>query len=561
MSDPARPFTASGPKGELRWYRSLYWRIAFGLIAFLALMLIAEAALFLWTTDRIAGSMPARSPRRLAVLVASDVGTALAANPSLDLEKYVSEQYGHIFQTFLLIMRDGRIAANHEDVDDDVLEEARAEGRLELQRRGRFGGPGGPGEPGRPEFRRPNGPNDPDGRGAPFDPNGPNDPNGTIGPFRPGDSNGPGDPNGFGRGRRQGAFRAPPFGGAEVAPIMVAGMPVGRVAVLPGGPAFRQVLRQLGPQMALVAGGVLGFGTLMIALVVFGPTRRRLKQVQDATERLGAGDVAARAPEDGGDEVAAVARSFNRMADELTNRAMALEASDKARRQLLADVSHELMTPLTAMRGYIETLSMAALRLDAPTRERYMGIVEEETHRLERIIGDLLDLARLEGGGGTLRHEYVPVAGLFDRLASRHEAELTKRQVTLALDIGAGAERVVGDHDRLEQALQNLVANALRHTPDGGRVAVAATTAPDGIHIVVRDTGPGIPPEHLPLIFDRFYKADASRRAATGSGLGLSIVKAIIERHGGTIAARNENGAVFEIVLPIRQPPQAASPK
>ncbi len=562
MSDPARPLAASPLKGEPRWYRSLYWRIAFGLIAFLALMLTAEAALFLWTTDRIAGSMPARSPRRLAVLVASDVGTALAANPSLDLEKYVTEQYGHIFQTFLLMMRDGRLASNHDDIDDDVMEEARAETRVEGQRRGRFGGSGGPpGEPGRPEFRRPNGANDPTGRNAPNDPTVPNDPNGAIGPFRPGEQDAPNDPEAFNRARRPGAFRAPPFGGAEVAAIIVAGMPVGRVAVLPGAPAFRQVLRQLGPQMALVAGGVLGFGTLMIALVVFGPTRRRLKQVQDATERLGAGDVGARAPEDGGDEVAAVARSFNRMADELTNRARALEASDNARRQLLADVSHELMTPLTAMRGYIETLSMAALKLDPATRERYMSIVEEETHRLESIIGDLLDLARLEGGGGTLRHEHVPMAGLFDRLASRHEAELTKRRITLTSRIGAGAENVTGDPDRLEQALQNLVANALRHTPESGTITVTAEAETDGIHVAVRDTGPGILPEHLPLIFDRFYKADASRRAATGSGLGLSIVKAIIERHGGTITARNDNGAVFDIVLPIRQPSPAPGPK
>src|SRR6188768_1238036 len=159
------------PPRELRWYRSLYWRVAFGLIAFLALMLAAEGALFLWTSERIAGSMPARSPRRLAVLVASDVGTALAANPSLDLEKYLSEQYAHIFQTFLVIMRDGRVAANHDDVDDDVMEEARAEGRLEQQRRGRFGGPG---DPPRPEFREPrnrsNDPTDPNGRRFPNDP-------------------------------------------------------------------------------------------------------------------------------------------------------------------------------------------------------------------------------------------------------------------------------------------------------------------------------------------------------------------------------------------------------
>src|SRR5215210_4991892 len=108
------------------WYRSLYWRLALGLIAFLALMLASEAALFLWTSDRIAGSMPARSPRRLAVLVASDVGTALAADSNLDIEKYVREQYGNVLQTFLVLMRDGRVVANHGDVPQEYLLAARA---------------------------------------------------------------------------------------------------------------------------------------------------------------------------------------------------------------------------------------------------------------------------------------------------------------------------------------------------------------------------------------------------------------------------------------------------
>ena len=112
------------------------------------------------------------------------------------------------------------------------------------------------------------------------------------------------------------------------------------------------------------------------------------------------------------------------------------------------------------------------------------------------------------------------------------------------------AEHVVGDADRLEQALQNLAANALRHTRDEGEVALSSSHTPEGTLLTVRDTGPGIPLEHLPLIFDRFYKADAARRAVSGSGLGLSIVKAIVERHGGRITARNDGGAVFEIVLP-----------
>jgi len=500
---------------EPRWYRSLYWRIALGLFAFLALMLAAQGALFLWMTDRIAGSMPARDPRRVAVLVASDVGAALSDNPSLNLEQYVRDQYDNVFQTFLVIMQDGRVATNHDDVPDELVRAIVADAaRREIPGRGRRRGP----RVGEPAASAPSGP------------------------------------------RR----------GGEFAPIIVDGTFAGRVAVVPGGPPFSRVIRELGPTMGLVGGSILGVGMALIAFVIFGPARRRLRQVQDAAERLGGGDLTARAPAGGGDEVAAVARSFNRMADELTARAIALDASDKARRQLLADVSHELMTPLTAMRGYVETLAMPELQISDETGRRYLAIVTEETHRLERIIGDLLDLARLEGGGGTLRSEPVDVQALFERVAARHERELRERRVTLVQQISAGATEVVGDPDRLEQALQNLAANALRHTEEGGVItlsAAAATAGPganrtqqtdtasprDAIRLRVHNTGAGIAVEHLPLIFDRFYKVDSSRKASGGSGLGLSIVKAIVERHGGTIAAYNATdppGAVFEIVLP-----------
>ncbi len=504
MSDASATGT---PGTTIRWYRSLYWRIAVGLFAFLALMLTAQTALFLWMTDRIAGSMPARDPGRLAVLVASDVGAAVAANPALDLEAYLHDQYGHVFQTFLVILRDGRIGSNHDDVPDALLEAVRAQADLRdfAQRLRRFS------------------------RG------------GRLGPFPELDTTNRPPPL---PARRPARLRG------EFATVIVGGVPVGRVAVLDVPPPFSRIARELGPTMALVGGSVLIVGSTLIALVVFGPARRRLKQVQAATERLGAGDLAARAPETGGDEVMAVARSFNLMADELGSRAQALEISDRARRQLLADVSHELMTPLTAMRGYIETLTMPELQIDQPTRDRYLHVVNDETHRLERIIGDLLDLARLEGGGTQMRREPVLLAALFDRVASRHERELRDRGIRLTQHIEAGTEQVTGDPDRLEQALQNLAANALRHTPDGGEISLSATTAPDGARLAVRDSGPGIAPEHLTLIFDRFYKSDASRKASGGSGLGLSIVKAIIERHGGTIAARNDHGAVFEIVLP-----------
>jgi signal transduction histidine kinase len=215
------------------------------------------------------------------------------------------------------------------------------------------------------------------------------------------------------------------------------------------------------------------------------------------------------------------------------------------------------MTPLSAIRGYVETLAMPELNIDAATRARYLEIAHEETHKLEAIIGDLLDLARLEGGGGTLEFDEVLVDDLLRRVADRHRPALQERGVTLTTTVASNTPHIWGDADRLEQALQNVAANAIRHTPDGGTVALRAEPDGDRVRISVTDTGPGIPPDHLAHIFDRFYKADAARagtRVPSGSGLGLSIVRAIVLRHGGDVSADNVpgGGAVFTISLPAR---------
>ena len=231
----------------------------------------------------------------------------------------------------------------------------------------------------------------------------------------------------------------------------------------------------------------------------------------------------------------------------------------------MADVSHELTTPLAAIRGYVETLGMSNLAIDEATRARYLKIINEETDRLEHIVGDLLDLAKLEGGGATFRNQPVAVSQLFERIHERHDQPTRSKDITLETTIAPDAATVSGDQNRLEQALQNLVANAVRHTPDGGKLTLAAeiVEAENGFAAVfrVKDTGPGIPPEHLPHIFERFYKADAARTASSmsGSGLGLSIVQAIVARHGGTVTAANapEGGAVFEIRIPRSSRPSS----
>jgi signal transduction histidine kinase len=335
-------------------------------------------------------------------------------------------------------------------------------------------------------------------------------------------------------------------------PVLVDERLVGLVLVLVLESRPTGIQHELGRFLSLPSTIVLMVATVIVALVVFNPARRRLAALEHAAQRLGEGDLKARAAHAGGDEIARVAAAFNRMASELETRDAALRTSDALRRQMMADVSHELKTPLTAMRGYIETLRMPEVALDADRRNRYFETIDRETRRLERIVKDLLDLARYEHGGIVLQRRVFDIERLFQNVAGRHEHAAHIKNVTIRIDIDAHADQVMADPDRIEQAIENLVGNALRHTPSGGTITLSATQA-DGIATLsVSDSGAGIAPEHLPHVFERFYKGDASRAAeSTGSGLGLSITKAIIERHGGTIGVTSEAGrTTFTIVLP-----------
>jgi signal transduction histidine kinase len=344
---------------------------------------------------------------------------------------------------------------------------------------------------------------------------------------------------------------------AHFVDVLVNGTRMGVVAVPLGPPPLAVGLRELAPTLIWVGIALLSLGAAIMSLVIFRPTHLRLRSLEEAARALGDGRTDVRANESGGDEVSALSTTFNTMAADLQARATALAESDRARRQLLADVSHELMTPLSAIRGYVETLGMPEVTLDEDTRRRYLDIAHQETHKLEAIIGDLLDLARLEGGGDTLEHEETLVDDLFRRVADRHRPTLCERRIRLETGVADGTPLIWVDPDRLEQALQNVAANAIRHTPDGGTVTLRAEPAGDRVRITVTDTGPGIPPEHLPHIFDRFYKADAARAGTSGpsgSGLGLSIVRAIVVRHGGEIHASNgAGGATFTILLPAAE--------
>ena len=499
-------------------FRSLYWRIAIGFVALLAAVLVAQGLLFLWLTYRIDQSPAGRTPQQLADYVARQLSIAISDTPALDLGPYVRQEFSSISRPFVVMMLDGRRISNRP--------EALPEGFPGPPPRGMRGGRGG--GPGRGGLDRPETPAE--GQGPPP---------GVQGP----------PPEFRGGGRR---------GGPNSAPIVVGGRQIGIVAV-PQSSAAVIALREFGPALAGAGLILLLAGATAAALLIFGPTHRRLKSLEVAARALGEGRADVRANESGGDEVAELARAFNRMAADLDARNAALLEADRARRQLLADVSHELMTPLTAIRGYIQTLSMPDVGLDDGTKSRYFAIADQETYKLEAMIGDLLDLAKLEGGGEQPRHDVVSVEELFRRVIDRHLPDIRSKDITTQIHVADRTPRLTGSAPRLEQALQNLAANAIRHMPDGGTLSLAAAPEGDRVRVSVSDTGPGIPLEHLPRIFDRFYKADASRSGTTirsGSGLGLSIVQAIVRHHGGDVHAANAEtgGAVFTMVLPAEQP-------
>ena len=493
--------------------RSLYWRIGLGFILFLAITLLLQVGLFIYVAGETEGGMPARMGRDFAELVAADLESALAREPQLDLRSYAEQRVKELHRPAVIIFPDGT---------------AVAPAGVEVPRNIRFPGP----------FRR-RGAGDPR-RGPPGNPM-------AQGPRE----GGPRPPDGGGMGQRS------PFGGPRRGPVMAPVQHDDRVVAMVWVPpltGLRRVAAEIGTPLALGALLLLVGGTALAALVIFRPAQARLRAVEEAARRFGEGDLTARAPEIGGDEVAAVATAFNRMASDLAARQAQLAEADRARRQLLADVSHELMTPLTAIRGYAETLGLPQFQPPTKEGQRAAKVIHEEGERIERLVQDLLDLARFEAGGLSLALENVDIDEIFERVVERHAQTAQDKGVAIEIEPHQDDIRTVADPHRLEQVVQNLASNALRHTPPGGTIKLGAAWDHDNVRVTVTDNGVGIPAQHLPHVFDRFYKADPSR-SQIGSGLGLSIVKAIVERHGGTVSVRSQPrvATVFEIVLPAQR--------
>ena len=292
------------------------------------------------------------------------------------------------------------------------------------------------------------------------------------------------------------------------------------------------------------------------ALIAWLVGRRVASAFVAPLERLGveatafaAGDHQARARVEGPRETRIVAEAFNQMAAAVDSAIDELKVEERRKTQFVSDVSHELRTPLTAIRGAAETLLDGDVEPD--DQQRFLSTIALEAERLGRLANDLLTLQRIEGATGELPLRSVDLRLAADRSAAMLEPLLEDREVTLS--INGRAPLVLGDEDRLQQVVLNLVDNASRMVGAGGHVVVELTAEGDRAVLSVIDDGPGIPVEDLPRLFDRFYRADTSRtRASGGAGLGLAIVRAIITAHGGQIEAANmpAGGARMTVVLP-----------
>ena len=299
--------------------------------------------------------------------------------------------------------------------------------------------------------------------------------------------------------------------------------------------------------IALV-GGVVGIG---VGISIGRRMVASLNEMVSAARAIGAHDLSRRIALQGPEEIQAVAGAFNQMAEEL-------QSAGRQRQQLLADIAHELRTPLTVIQGNLR----AILDDVYPLEKEEVARLYDQTRQLTRLVNDLRELAQADAHQLPLNVGPTDV-GRFVRLAAeRFEPLAEAAGVRLLVEAEAGLPPAQADGDRITQVLDNLLANALRHTPAGESIRLFAGRDGSWVVLGITDTGEGIEPDDLPHVFDRFYRADRSRNRDTGgSGLGLTIVRALVEAHGGVVSAASEGrgrGSTFRVSLPIATVDQGA---
>lgn len=303
------------------------------------------------------------------------------------------------------------------------------------------------------------------------------------------------------------------------------------------------------------------FFAFITGLVIFAMLTGRLKKLAAGMHAFKSGENLAsldlpreKIPTFLGDEIDHLSQTFREMAGRIEEQIEKLQKSDLMRRELVANVSHDLRTPLATLTAYIETMQLKEADLSVDERQKYLQVAHKHCERLSSLVDDLFELARLDAKETKLNLEPFNIAELVQDVVQNYELSAKEKDITLASNAGQGLSFVKGDIGLIERVLENLIMNALRHTPEGGTVSIILKPSDEYIQVHVLDTGVGIPEEELPHIFDRFYKINGPETLpASFAGLGLAIAKRIMALHGSSIEVESElnSGTCFTFKFPI----------
>jgi signal transduction histidine kinase len=293
----------------------------------------------------------------------------------------------------------------------------------------------------------------------------------------------------------------------------------------------------------LLYGALIGAGiALLLGIILSRTLTRPIRELTRATHAISQGDLSQQVPVRSNDELGELAQAFNRMSSELAR-------SVNARKQMTADIAHELRTPLSLILGHAEAVHDGVL---PPTPENF-EIIREEATRLEHLVNDLRILSLADAGELSINPQVVQPEQLLGEVAALYQVQAGRKEIHLRLDIAAPLPRIEVDPGRMTQVLTNILDNALRHTPDGGKIILSAREVNDEVELRVQDSGPGLQAEDLERIFNRLYRADPSRQredaSIAGSGLGLAIAKSIVQAHGGRVSAESETGQGLKVMI------------
>ncbi len=347
----------------------------------------------------------------------------------------------------------------------------------------------------------------------------------------------------------------------SAASIMNQGDLQGYLYIVLGGEQYDHIAQMLGESYILDSALVVLLAALVAALtgglVVFGLQTRRLRVLGNVMRQYtGKGrnsSLLFRYPGNTKDEIDVLGQQFNTMADKITSQIHELMQMDNVRREMVANISHDLRTPLTTMRGYLETLQLKNAELSIEEQQEYLKTALSHCQQLGRMVEELFELARLDSCESVVFSEPFSMCELVQDVTQKFQLRAREKSIQLNASLNPKAPLVHGDIAMMQRVLENLLENGLRHTSTGGSINIGVDVDSGNVVVQVTDTGCGIPAEDMPRIFERFYQREKIRSGSNGAGLGLAIVKRILELHNSVIhvSSKLEKGTTFSFRLPV----------